>query len=243
MLWDVRDPRPGTARLLIPAPPITARAVGVSPIPGGRAHLGWATLSYHDGFTAHISASWVSPVKTRRTLLGGTERMLVYDDLAPVNRVTLFAGGTAKATPTLDTTEPLREVIRHFVSCIARAERPISDGAMGLRVCACSRPAIARCARAGVRCSSIRRALQRDPLRRPGGATRRYPGRAGARHRGGHVRVRICPRAPGSGIRIRLCGILRRRPRHRRQLRTSALHLALLAPGGAGDEGTPASPS
>jgi predicted dehydrogenase len=134
VFWDVATHDLALLDYFVSTPPISVRAVGVSPIPGGRAHLGWVTLSYGDGFTAHLSASWAAPVKTRRMLLGGAERVLVYDDLAPVDRVTVFAGSTAMATPTLDTTEPLREVIRHFGSCIARAERPISDGAMGLRV-------------------------------------------------------------------------------------------------------------
>ena len=60
--------------------------------------------------------------------------MLIYDDLAPRDRVTVFDGGVPAATPELSTAEPLREVVRHFVACIGRTERPISDGATGLRV-------------------------------------------------------------------------------------------------------------
>lgn len=134
VLWDVATHDLAVLDYLIPAAPIAVQAVGVSPVPGGSAHLAWLTLSYADGFTAHVTASWLSPVKTRRLLLGGSARMLVYDDLAPENRVTVFDGGAPVATPKLDATEPLHEVIRHFVSWIARAEGPISDGAAGLRV-------------------------------------------------------------------------------------------------------------
>lgn len=133
VLWDVASHDLSLLDYFTPAPPIAVQAVGVAPIPGGREHLAWITLTYADGFTAHINASWISPVKVRRLFLGGSDRMLIYDDLAPRDRVTVFDGGLP-ATPELSTAEPLREVVRHFVACINRAERPISDGATGFRV-------------------------------------------------------------------------------------------------------------
>jgi predicted dehydrogenase len=133
VLWDVASHDLALLDYFTSAPPITVQAVGVAPIPGGREHLAWLTLTYADGFSAHVNASWISPVKVRRLFLGGSARMLIYDDLAPRDRVTVFDGGTP-ATPELSTAEPLREVVRHFVACINRAERPISDGATGFRV-------------------------------------------------------------------------------------------------------------
>ena len=134
VLWDVASHDLSLLDHFTPEPPVAVQAVGVAPTPGERAHLAWLTLSYADGFTAQINASWISPVKVRRLFLGGSDRMLIYDDLATRDRVTVFEGGVPVATPELGTAEPLREMVRHFVACIARAERPISNGATGLRV-------------------------------------------------------------------------------------------------------------
>jgi predicted dehydrogenase len=134
VLWDVAAHDLSLLDYFTPAVPVAVQAVGISPAPGAREHIAWLTLSYADGFTAQINASWVSPVKTRRVVLGGSERMLVYDDMASVNPVTVFDQGVPVATPELTAGEPLREVIRHFVSCITHAQRPITDGAAGLRI-------------------------------------------------------------------------------------------------------------
>lgn len=134
VLWDVATHDLALLDYLFPLAPVTVQAIGTSPDPGGVAHLAWLTLSYDTGFLAHVTASWISPVKVRRVVIGGAERTLVYDDLAPAGRVTLFEDGRPTSTPPLDRTEPLSEVIREFTTSIASGAAPRSDGAAGLRV-------------------------------------------------------------------------------------------------------------
>jgi predicted dehydrogenase len=140
VLWDVAAHDLALLDHLLPSGPATIHAAGIGPAPGSPEHLAYLTLSYPDGFHAHVHASWMSPVKIRRILMGGSRRMLLYDDLAPADRVTLYdcdAGHPASrgtAFGELGRTEPLRAVVEHFVDCIEGASRPITDGVAGLRV-------------------------------------------------------------------------------------------------------------
>ena len=42
------------------------------------------TLKYKTNFIAHINVYWLSPVKIRKTILGGSNKMIVYDDFDQV---------------------------------------------------------------------------------------------------------------------------------------------------------------
>jgi predicted dehydrogenase len=138
VLWDVATHDLAILDYLLDSPPVSIQATGMSPATDGPEHLAYLTLSYANGFIAHVHASWISPVKIRRILLGGSQGLLTYDDLAPVNRVTLHDYGTGNregtGVPELDRTEPLRVVIEHFADCIEGGLRPLTDGIAGLRV-------------------------------------------------------------------------------------------------------------
>ncbi|GIS62674.1 MAG: hypothetical protein CM1200mP2_48990 [Planctomycetaceae bacterium] len=54
-----------------------------------------ATLNLHyaSGLHAQVRVSWLSPVKVRRTMLGGSRRMIVYDDVEPSEKVKVYDKG------------------------------------------------------------------------------------------------------------------------------------------------------
>ncbi len=102
---------------------------------------------------AHINVSWVSPVKIRQTLIGGTAKMIVYDDNQPSEKVKVYDKGVdLTATkeelyrlkvqyrvgdmyaPRLDDREALALETQHFADCILRGEKPITGGQAGLEV-------------------------------------------------------------------------------------------------------------
>ena len=107
-----------------------------------------STLHYPGGFIAHIHVNWLAPLKIRRVLLGGSRRMVVWDDLEPTDKVKLYDSGiepgptpgelhyrTGGVTPVaLDVVEPLRALIQHFADCVLRGARPLTGGAAGFRV-------------------------------------------------------------------------------------------------------------
>jgi predicted dehydrogenase len=106
-----------------------------------------------DRKNAHIDVSWISPVKIRLTLIGGTKKMIVYDDTEPSEKVKVYDRGVEVIqssedlykiwvqyrtgdmwAPKLDAEEALAVEVDHFVDCIKNDKKPITDGLAGLRV-------------------------------------------------------------------------------------------------------------
>jgi predicted dehydrogenase len=102
---------------------------------------------------AHIHVNWLAPVKIRRTLISGSRKMIVYDDLEPSEKVKIYDKGIELTdskesiykmligyrtgdlwVPQLDLTEALKTEACHFVECIEQVQTPISNGESGLRV-------------------------------------------------------------------------------------------------------------
>ena len=127
---------------------VTGRGCVVPDIPD----VAFVNLRFPSGVIANIDIAWLSPVKLRRTVVVGSQRMALYDDTESVEKVKIFDHGVdfkEPATfgefhlsyrtgdivaPRLDTTEPLFAEARHFIQCIEAGDRPITDGIAGLRV-------------------------------------------------------------------------------------------------------------
>lgn len=114
------------------------------------AHL---DLTFPGGTAAHVHVSWLEPCKMRRTTVVGNRKMVVYDDVAPAEKVWVFDKGITLDyhtdsyddfhlsyrcgnTTILHTSsdEPLQIEQRHFVECIQERWRPKSDGFAGMQV-------------------------------------------------------------------------------------------------------------
>jgi predicted dehydrogenase len=95
-------------------------------------------LVYPGGLAADIKVSWRGDARTRRMQIRGSKGMLLFDDLEPVDKLSVRLGAAGAETrafhPPLEQVEPLRNVVEHFAACILRGARPLSDGAAGLRV-------------------------------------------------------------------------------------------------------------
>jgi predicted dehydrogenase len=139
--------------LLLGQHPAAVSASGVSHFPGMPESLAHVTLFYDSGVIAHTNVNWLAPVKVRQVLLGGSKKMIVYDDLSPSEKVKVYDSGVNFTedpqkiyqmrvgyrtgdmwAPKLDMTEALRVEGLHFVDCIAGARPPRTDGRMGLRL-------------------------------------------------------------------------------------------------------------
>jgi predicted dehydrogenase len=102
---------------------------------------------------AHLNVNWLAPVKVRQTLIGGSRKMIVYDDLEPSEKIKVYDKGVTVNqspeqiyqtlieyrtgdmwAPHLSAKEALHTEAQHFVDCVVNGSTPITDGAMGLRV-------------------------------------------------------------------------------------------------------------
>lgn len=133
--------------------PVAVSASGTNHFPGTPENLAYVTLFYDSGVIAHANVSWLAPVKVRQILLGGSKKMITYDDLEPSEKVKVYDKGVSFTddptqihemrvgyrtgdmwAPRLAVTEALRVEGEHFVDCIEHGRTPDTDGELGLRV-------------------------------------------------------------------------------------------------------------
>ena len=133
--------------------PAAVSASGINHFPGTPENLAYITLFYDSGTIAHTNVSWLAPVKVRQILVGGSKRMIIYDDVEPSEKVKVYDKGISFTedpkqiyemrvgyrtgdmwAPKLDTTEALRVASEHFVECLQQGKAPQTDGHLGIRV-------------------------------------------------------------------------------------------------------------
>ena len=153
VIWDLAVHDLSIMDHVLPMWPSAVSATGMTHVAGRHENIAYLTLFFENRLIAHIHVSWLAPVKVRRTLIGGTRRMIVYDDLEPSEKIRVYDSGITVDSdpanvyellvryragdmwaPRLDATEALATEIAHFVDCVEHGARPITDGANGLRI-------------------------------------------------------------------------------------------------------------
>jgi predicted dehydrogenase len=153
VLWDLAVHDLSIMDYLLIGRPVAVSATGMSHLPGQPENVAYLTLFFADRRVAHIHVNWLAPVKVRRTLIGGSQKMVVYDDLEPSEKVKVYDKGVTVDhqpdgvyqmligyrtgdmwAPRLDTTEALRREAETFIRAIETGEPPPTDGRVGLRV-------------------------------------------------------------------------------------------------------------
>ena len=173
-------------------------ATGLAHVPGRPENIAYMTMFFDGSLIAHVHVNWLSPVKVRRTLLGGSRRMVVFDDLEASEKIKVYDRGISLNpspenvyqmligyrtgdmwAPQLAVTEALSVEAAHFVDVRApAAPRPLTDGEAGLRVVRLLEAATESMAASGPPRSSLReRRRTHDSVRRPAGAVPRAQAR------------------------------------------------------------------
>ena len=152
VIWDLAPHDVSILTYLIPEKPQSVSAVGADHTGRGLVDVAYLTLHFPKNFIAHFHVNWLSPVKVRQNLIGGSRRMLVYDDMEPSEKVRVYDRGIQvrsqegiyKAlvdyrmgdvwSPKLDVREALSVECEHFADCVRTHKAPHSDGASGLQV-------------------------------------------------------------------------------------------------------------
>ena len=160
VIWDLAVHDLSIMDFILPDQPVAVTATGMGHVDGEPENMAYVTLHFDTRVMAHVHVNWLAPVKVRRTLIGGSRKMIVYDDLEPSEKIKVYdkgitVNGDAAAgngngnryamlvnyrtgdvwSPQLDiTTEALTVELRHFVDCIRSDKTPLVDGHAGLRV-------------------------------------------------------------------------------------------------------------
>jgi len=151
VMWDLAVHDLSIMNYLMPYRPSAVIANGMRHIPGQPENMAYLTFTYDNPVMAHLHVNWLAPVKIRRTLIGGSRKMIVYDDLAPSEKVKVYDRGVtllddlnvAKQNrigyrsgdvwaPQLSSKEPLKTEAQHFIKCIESGDEPLSGGAEAL---------------------------------------------------------------------------------------------------------------
>jgi predicted dehydrogenase len=115
--------------------------------------VAYLSLCFPNGVLADVRVSWLDPVKVRQYTVVGSEKMLLYDDLDPANKITIFDKGvdvpkysdteeefhltyrTGEGEPyPITWIEPLKVECQHFLQCIREGIESNSNGRSGLQV-------------------------------------------------------------------------------------------------------------
>jgi predicted dehydrogenase len=153
VLWDLAVHDLAIIRHVLPGEPVAISANGMrfsADAPESMAHV---TLYLDDGAVAHLNVNWLAPVKVRRVTVGGSQKLLLWDDLEPSEKIKIYHRGDLAAddvagvkaamidyrigdmwAPHLSPAEPLLTEAAHFIDCINARAQPITDGQFGLRI-------------------------------------------------------------------------------------------------------------
>lgn len=153
VVWDLAVHDLAILDVLVPERPAWIAVQAASHLAQRQETMAFVTLSFASGMVAHINVNWLAPVKIRRTLIGGSRRMIVWDDLEPSEKIKVYDKGVTLAAdqeaadrlrvgyrsgdmwaPRLATTEALAIEASHFIDCITGGKTPRTDGLAGLRV-------------------------------------------------------------------------------------------------------------
>jgi len=117
--------------------PTSVRAIGRDSIVSGLPDVAFIDLAFASGVIAHVELSWLSPSKLRRTVIVGSERMIVYED-GGIEPLRIFDHGVVYrdpetfgefhlsyrtgdiVSPKLDTAEPIALELEDFFGLIRR---------------------------------------------------------------------------------------------------------------------------
>lgn len=153
VVWDLAVHDLSIMDFLFEVYPCAVSATGMSHLNRQPENIAYMTLFFDRPFIAHVHVSWLAPVKIRRALIGGSAKMVVFDDLESSEKVKVYDKGITTNddienmykmlvgyrvgdmwAPNLDQTEALRTEVAHFIDCIENSRRPITDGESGSRV-------------------------------------------------------------------------------------------------------------
>ncbi|MCX7963345.1 MAG: Gfo/Idh/MocA family oxidoreductase [Candidatus Sumerlaea chitinivorans] len=153
VIWDLAPHDFSIMDYIFPEKPVAAAAHGICHFGMTEEDIGYVTAFFEKNIIAHFHVNWLSPVKVRMILIGGSKKMLVYDDMQNSEKIKVYDKGVDiidsrdgiysvlvqyrmgdMYSPKLDTKEALRAEVEHFKRCIETGTTPLTDGQMGLRV-------------------------------------------------------------------------------------------------------------
>lgn len=154
VLWDLGPHDLSILDTILPpeVTPVAVAAHGSDPADVGRACVAYLSVQLSNGAIAHAHLNWLSPTKIRTTIVGGSRRTAVWNDLDRTQPLAVYDCGVDwpdgaedrrvsyrigdMVAPALPSGEALRAVMAEFAAAINERRVPLTNGRSGLRVLA-----------------------------------------------------------------------------------------------------------
>ncbi|MDL1986150.1 MAG: Gfo/Idh/MocA family oxidoreductase [Deltaproteobacteria bacterium] len=154
VVWDLAPHDLSIVDFVVDEKPVLVSAHGVSHAGNDIENIAYISLSYQNSFIAHFHVNWLSPVKVRKTMIAGSEKMLVWNDLDQAEKIKIYDKGIEVKqsereqkerllvsyrsgdmyAPKIDQVEALSLMVKEFADCIQENRSALTDGKAGLRV-------------------------------------------------------------------------------------------------------------
>ena len=152
VLWDLAAHDISICLHLMGKDPLSVDAIGVSHTANNIENIAYLTLKFDDNLIAHFNCSWISPVKIRQMLIGGDNKMILFNDNEPTEKIKIYDTGYEAKTdedrtrilvdyrtgdinvPKIENTEALSLMASDFINCIKTGNTPVSDAKLGVSV-------------------------------------------------------------------------------------------------------------
>ena len=153
VIWDLAPHDISILTYVLGTRPEAVSAQGNSNILPGIEDVAMVTIYFPNNVIAYVQVSWLDPSKVRKATFVGSRKMLIYDDVEPLEKVKIYDKGVDGPahydtfgdfqfsyrygdiyTPFLANAEPLQLECHHFLECVAGREVPRSGGRDGLEV-------------------------------------------------------------------------------------------------------------
>ena len=153
VIWDLAPHDLSILGYLMPFEKQAVSATGSHYYGNGIIPKSLVTIYMQDNIIAHINVSWLAPVKIRQTLIGGSAKMILYDDNQPSEKVKVYDKGVDlnfskeelyhlkvqyrvgdMYAPKIEDHEALALETSHFADCLLHGKEPLTGGQAGLEV-------------------------------------------------------------------------------------------------------------
>ena len=151
--WDLAPHDISIVQYILGAEPTSVNCQGMAHVTPGIEDVTTLCMNFTRNRTAFIQSSWLDPRKVREMTIVGSKRMIVYDDIAPLEKIKIY-DARVETPPRYDTfaefqyayhygdmyspylkqEEPLKVECQHFLDSIRDGKAPLTCGQKGLEL-------------------------------------------------------------------------------------------------------------
>src|SRR5205809_4583444 len=155
VVWDLAPHDVSIMDYLIGQEPVSVSATGAAHGGSPTENIAYLTVRYEGSLIGHVHVNWLAPAKVRRTIVGGSRKMMIYDDMEASEKLKVYDKGFSIATdttvekqyqlmisyrsgdmcaPQLEMREALGREVDNVIRAINGKEPLVADGMAGWRV-------------------------------------------------------------------------------------------------------------